>query len=98
MQVLRERGHAVVCVAEGAGQNLLKGTGECDLSGNPVLADIGKLLKAELKHRFTDADIKFIDPTYMIRAIPTTSQDRLYCKILAHNAVHAAFAGFTGAH
>ena len=33
------------------------------------------------------------DPTYMIRAIPTTSNDRIYCKILAHNAVHAAFAG-----
>ena len=36
------------------------------------------------------------DPTYMIRAIPTTSNDRIYCKILAHNAVHAAFAGYTG--
>lgn len=33
------------------------------------------------------------DPTYMIRAIPTTSTDRIYCKILAHNSVHAAFAG-----
>ena len=32
----------------------------------------------------------------MIRAIPTTSNDRIYCKILAHNAVHAAFAGLTG--
>ncbi len=40
-----------------------------------------------------DADVKYIDPTYMIRAIPTISTDRIYCKILAHNAVHAAFAG-----
>jgi 6-phosphofructokinase 1 len=30
------------------------------------------------------------------RSIPTTSNDRIYCKILAHNAVHAAFAGYTG--
>lgn len=36
---------------------------------------------------------RYIDPTYMIRAIPTTSTDRIYCKILSHNAVHAAFAG-----
>jgi hypothetical protein len=49
-----------------------------------------------MKRAFKDADIKYIDPTYMIRAIPTTSNDRIYCKILAHNAVHAAFAGFTG--
>ncbi len=43
--------------------------------------------------RAQDADLKYIDPTYMIRAITTTSTDRIYCKILAHNAVHAAFAG-----
>ncbi|KAI7838958.1 hypothetical protein COHA_007278 [Chlorella ohadii] len=35
-------------------------------------------------------------PSYQIRSIPTTSGDRIYCKVLAHNAVHAAFAGYTG--
>ena len=33
------------------------------------------------------------DPTYMIRAIPTTSNDRIYCKILAHNGGGAVFGG-----
>lgn len=40
-----------------------------------------------------EADIKYIDPTYMIRAIPTTTNDRVYCKVLGQGAVHAAFAG-----
>jgi hypothetical protein len=34
--------------------------------------------------------------SYQIRSIPTISGDRIYCKVLAHNAVHAAFAGYTG--
>ncbi len=39
---------------------------------------------------------RYIDPSYMIRSVSTTSNDRIYCKVLAHNAVHAAFAGYTG--
>jgi 6-phosphofructokinase 1 len=42
------------------------------------------------------ADVKYIDPSYIIRTVPTISNDRIYCKILAHNAVHAAFGGYTG--
>lgn len=42
------------------------------------------------------ADVKYIDPSYIIRTSPTISNDRIYCKVLAHNAVHAAFAGYTG--
>ncbi|KAG1673415.1 hypothetical protein FOA52_002180 [Chlamydomonas sp. UWO 241] len=95
--VLKNKGHCVLCVAEGAGQDMLgDGTDGKDASGNPILKDIGTFLKKELKEHFQDADIKYIDPTYMIRAIPTTSGDRIYCKILAHNAVHAAFSGYTG--
>lgn len=98
--VIKYKGHAVVCVAEGAGQDLLEDGGSLgtDASGNPILRDIGMYLKSEIKAHppLKDADVKYIDPTYMIRAIPTTSTDRIYCKILAHNAVHAAFAGYTG--
>ena len=61
-----------------------------------MLKDVGLYLKDELKKAFKEADVKYIDPTYMIRAITTTAIDRIYCKVLAHNAVHAAFAGFTG--
>jgi 6-phosphofructokinase len=96
-KVLSERGHAVVCVAEGAGQEqLLSGEQKTDASGNPILRDVGTWLKSEIKAAFKDADIKYIDPSYLIRSIPTISGDRIYCKILAHNAVHAAFAGYTG--
>ena len=45
----------------------------------------------------TSCDIKYIDPTYMVRATPTNSSDAIYCSILGQNAVHAAFAGLTGA-
>ena len=79
-----------------------------DASGNPVLADIGKHLAAQIKQHFnastsdaSDAsggpvDLKYIDPAYMIRAIPTIPADHVYCTILGQNAVHAAFAGYTG--
>ncbi|KAK9809983.1 hypothetical protein WJX72_002965 [[Myrmecia] bisecta] len=96
-KVLESKGHAVICLAEGAGQDILaKGAKETDLSGNPILQDVGVWMKSQLKKHFKDADIKYIDPSYLIRSIPTISADRIYCKILAHNAVHAAFAGYTG--
>ncbi|KAJ9512526.1 hypothetical protein QJQ45_018973, partial [Haematococcus lacustris] len=89
---------ALACA--GVGWDLLEDGGSLgtDASGNPILRDIGSFLKSEFKKEeyFKDSDIKYIDPTYMIRAIPTTSTDRIYCKILAHNAVHAAFAGMCG--
>eukprot|EP00192_Tetraselmis_astigmatica_P003598 CAMPEP_0117680344 /NCGR_PEP_ID=MMETSP0804-20121206/18301_1 /TAXON_ID=1074897 /ORGANISM="Tetraselmis astigmatica, Strain CCMP880" /LENGTH=543 /DNA_ID=CAMNT_0005489833 /DNA_START=86 /DNA_END=1717 /DNA_ORIENTATION=+ len=94
--ILTSKGHAVLCVAEGAGQDLMESLShEKDASGNPVLGDIGKHIRSYMKQHLEEADIKYIDPTYMIRAIPTTSQDRIYCKALAQGAVHAAFAGYT---
>eukprot|EP01026_Neomeris_dumetosa_P049004 TRINITY_DN42536_c1_g2_i1.p1 TRINITY_DN42536_c1_g2~~TRINITY_DN42536_c1_g2_i1.p1 ORF type:complete len:564 (+),score=76.93 TRINITY_DN42536_c1_g2_i1:46-1692(+) len=98
-KIVEEKGHCVICIAEGAGQELVDSTNQeqgTDASGNPILSDTGIFLKKQLKECFPDADIKYIDPTYMIRAIPTCSQDRVYCKTLAHNAVHGAFAGYTG--
>ena len=77
-------------------QDILAEDVQTDLSGNPILKDVGVWLKAEIKKRFRDADVKYIDPSYLIRSIPTTSGDRIYCKIFAHNAVHAAFSGYTG--
>jgi 6-phosphofructokinase 1 len=96
--VLEDRGHAVVCVAEGAGQGFLSAdkVEEFDASGNSVLENVGTWLAAEIKGEFADSDVKYIDPSYLIRSTPATSGDRIYCKLLAHNAVHAAFAGYTG--
>ncbi|KAK9794015.1 hypothetical protein WJX73_001029 [Symbiochloris irregularis] len=95
-KVIEQRGHCVICIAEGAGQNMLGQGQEVDRSGNPILKDSGVWLRNELKSAIPDTDMKYIDPSYLIRSIPTISGDRIYCKVLAHNAVHAAFAGFTG--
>jgi 6-phosphofructokinase 1 len=96
-KVLEQKGHMVICMAEGAGQELVDGGDhQKDASGNPILKDVGVWLKGKIKQQFKEADMKYIDPSYLIRSIPTTSNDRIYCKVLAHNAVHGAFAGFTG--
>ncbi|GMH35503.1 hypothetical protein BSKO_03371 [Bryopsis sp. KO-2023] len=98
-KVLAKKGHCVICLAEGCGQDLLNkdSTKTTDASGNPLLTDIGPFFKDEIRRYFDgDVDVKYIDPTYMIRAIPTISSDRVYCNILGQGAVHAAFAGYTG--
>lgn len=97
---LRKRKHAVIVVAEGAGQHLCQASGKTDVSGNPVLCDICTILLARIKDHFRDrgmeATIKFIDPSYIIRSVPANSQDRVYCGFLGQHAVHAAMAGKTG--
>ncbi|GAB4820285.1 hypothetical protein N2152v2_007331 [Parachlorella kessleri] len=116
-QVLDSKGHAVICVSEGAGLvssgplgGRLPGVTE-DITpdeghnGSDVEAvdddwpaahkDVGAWLKKQLKSKLKDADVKYIDPSYLIRSVPANSNDRLYCKSLGHSAVHAAFAGYT---
>ncbi|MBI5519069.1 MAG: ATP-dependent 6-phosphofructokinase [Desulfovibrio sp.] len=97
---LRSRHHAVIVVAEGAGQHLCEASGSTDASGNPVLCDICTLLIARIKEHFKmrtmETTIKFIDPSYIIRSVPANANDRVYCGFLGQNAVHAAMAGKTG--
>jgi 6-phosphofructokinase 1 len=94
--ILDKKDYCVVCVAEGAGQHILDGTeGATDASGNPILKDIGTHLRDAFRKEFKGVDIKYIDPSYMIRSIPTITTDRIYCKVLGQAAVHGAFAGFT---
>jgi len=106
-RVVDERGHCVLCVAEGAGQDVMRAlaqdeaaTGkmaaETDASGNPILQDFGVHLRKQIKKHVPAVDVKYIDPSYMIRSIPTVTQDRIYCTTLAQGAVHAAFAAYTG--
>ncbi len=102
---LRDRGHAVIVVAEGAGQDVcarekgMEGDQVTDASGNPVLEDICGLLQDKIKDYFKakdmDLTLKFIDPSYIIRSVPANSGDRVYCGFLGQNAVHAAMAGKT---
>jgi 6-phosphofructokinase 1 len=96
---LERRGHAVIVVAEGAGQDLMSGTGEKDASGNIRFGDIGLFLRDEIRAFFgrvgTAANLRYIDPSYTIRSQPANARDAAYCVLLGHNAVHAAMAGRT---
>ncbi len=94
-----ERGHAVILVAEGAGQEFAPPTGETDASGNIKYHDIGIFLKEKIKEYFKNegipTSIKYIDPSYIIRSTPANSYDSIYCARLGAHAVHAAMAGKT---
>ncbi len=99
---LERSSHAVICVAEGAGQeHLLKnGAGaEKDASGNVLLADIGIYLKNKISDYFKAKNIpvnlKYIDPSYIVRSAPANQNDSLFCALLGQYAVHAAMAGKT---
>ena len=96
---LEKRHHAVIVVAEGAGQELLTTTNQTDASGNKKLADIGIFLRDKITEYFANKsfhiNLKYIDPSYEVRASVTTAHDSIYCERLGNNAVHAAMAGKT---
>jgi 6-phosphofructokinase 1 len=96
---LERRGHAVIVVGEGAGQDLMTIAREEDPSGNVRLGDIGLFLKDKIKAYFkknsTGINLKYIDPSYMIRSMPANPHDSVFCLLLGHNAVHAGMAGKT---
>ena len=99
---LLERKHAVILVAEGAGQELFADTDpkQTDASGNTRLRDIGIYLKTRIEEYFKKRDIeinlKFIDPSYTIRSVPANASDSIYCELLGQLAMHAGMAGKTG--
>jgi 6-phosphofructokinase 1 len=96
---LENRGHAVIVVGEGAGQDLVGISGERDASGNIRLGDIGIFLRDTIRNYFKEAemkvDLKYIDPSYTIRSMPANPHDSAFCLLLGHNAVHAGMAGRT---
>jgi 6-phosphofructokinase 1 len=92
---VRERGYAVVVVAEGAGQELLDDEVAHDASGNTGLRDVGTLLRRRFTEAGIEARIRFIDPSYAIRSVPANPYDSVYCVRLAQAAVHAAMSGRT---
>ncbi|HOW75619.1 MAG TPA: ATP-dependent 6-phosphofructokinase [Candidatus Competibacteraceae bacterium] len=100
-QRMLQRAHAVVVVAEGAGQELLAASGEeRDASGNIKLQDIGPFLRARIESYFKEEGIpvtlRYFDPSYLIRSVPADAEDSILCDFFARNAVHAAMAGKTG--
>ncbi|GAY51240.1 hypothetical protein CUMW_132710 [Citrus unshiu] len=102
---LKENGHMVIVIAEGAGQDLLaesiRSATQQDASGNKLLQDVGLWLSQKIKDHFAKEkkmpiNLKYIDPTYMIRAVPSNASDNVYCTLLAQSCVHGAMAGYTG--
>jgi 6-phosphofructokinase 1 len=105
LAALRQRmltnSHAVIAVAEGAGQDLLESDGAArDASGNVKLKDIGPFLCEKIKTHFAAEGIpvvlRYFDPSYQVRSRPANCEDALLCDLFARHAVHAAMAGKTG--
>jgi 6-phosphofructokinase 1 len=98
-QRIERDGYVVIVVAEGAGQNLLAEEAERDASGNRRHGDIGTFLRDKITEIFRNqgnpVSLKYIDPSYMIRSLPTTARDANFCLRLGHGAVHAGMAGKT---
>lgn len=97
---IERRKHAVIVVAEGAGQNLFTETEtDKDASGNVRFRDIGTFLRDQINEYFRtirmEVNLKYIDPSYVVRSVPANPSDTVYCWRLASNAVHAAMAGKT---
>ncbi|HSA33698.1 MAG TPA: ATP-dependent 6-phosphofructokinase [bacterium] len=96
---LEKNRHAVMVVAEGAGQKFFAGDKTKDASGNVLHKDIGLFLKDEMNRYFKskklDFSIKYFDPSYLIRSVAAQGTDAIFCHLLAEHAVHAAMAGKT---
>lgn len=96
---IKRRKHAVIMVAEGAGQNLIPGERKIDKSGNKLHKNIGLFLQEQILQYFqeqkVETSVKYFDPSYMIRAGAAHGNDAVFCLMLAQNAVHAAMAGRT---
>jgi 6-phosphofructokinase 1 len=98
-QRLERTKHALIVVAEGAGQGLIANTGERDASGNVKYGDIGIFLRDAITKHFkqagADITLKYIDPSYTIRSVPATPHDAAFCLLLGQGAVHAGLSGRT---
>ncbi len=97
---IKDRGHAVIVAAEGAGQEFFDGRKGADHSGNRKLVDIGLFLKDAIRGYFAkermDVNMKYIDPSYLVRSVAAHADDAIYCLQLAQHAVHAGMRGYTG--
>jgi 6-phosphofructokinase 1 len=95
---LQEKQHAVIVVAEGAGQFFF-GKDNKNTVENKVYEDIGLYIRDKIREEFETSNIpfslKYIDPSYILRSTPANANDSKFCFQLAQNAVHAAMAGRT---
>lgn len=93
------RGHAVIVVAEGAGQHLFQGDAGRDESGNVEHHDIGahlaEVIPAHFKTLGKPVTLKYFDPSYVIRSVPANGEDSIFCNSFARHAAHCGMAGKT---
>ncbi|MEP6593440.1 MAG: ATP-dependent 6-phosphofructokinase [Acidobacteriota bacterium] len=97
---LDSRDHALIAVAEGAGQSLIGSESDAvDASGNLRPLDIGVFLRDQIGAYFDrqqiEVNLKYIDPSYTLRSVLPNANDSIYCDNLSRYAVHAAMAGKT---
>ncbi|HSV57149.1 MAG TPA: hypothetical protein VLH39_08610, partial [Magnetospirillaceae bacterium] len=52
-------------------------------------------INAHFLERGIEVNLKYIDPSYIIRSSPASPVDSVYCERLGSNAAHAAMAGKT---
>ena len=94
-QRIQIKEHCVIVVSDGARFSVkdYKTT-----NGKPV-EDIGIVIKKEIIKKSeelgVEVNLKYMDPTYVVRAVPANEYDCNLCAKLAESAVHCAFAGFT---
>eukprot|EP00929_Paragymnodinium_shiwhaense_P006711 TRINITY_DN110681_c0_g1_i1.p1 TRINITY_DN110681_c0_g1~~TRINITY_DN110681_c0_g1_i1.p1 ORF type:complete len:547 (+),score=150.68 TRINITY_DN110681_c0_g1_i1:73-1713(+) len=97
--VVQKKGYAVIVVAEGAGEDILGESKEVDAGGNRKLPEIGVFMKQKINEHFKslgkECQIKYIEPSYMVRSVPANAADSYLCYLVAANAVHGAMFGFT---
>jgi 6-phosphofructokinase 1 len=94
---IKRKGHCVVAVAEGAGQEYVA-TGELDATGHTKFGDIGVYINNSVNNYLKQKGGRtfYIDPSYIIRSCVIRPNDHIYCGRLAHDAVHVAMRGYTG--
>ena len=102
-RVVDTKGHAVVVVAEGAGEEILGKSAAVDAGGNRKLPPVGAWLKDQVEARYAEthpgqpgATCKYIDPSYIIRSVPANASDSVLCLLLSQQTVHGVMAGCTG--
>jgi len=104
LEALKERlitrDHAVIVVAEGAGQKFFEKLPKTlDPSGNIRPHDIGMFMKETIvsyfKENSMEITLKYIDPSYTIRSVPANANDDILCGFLGRYAVHAGMSGKT---
>jgi 6-phosphofructokinase 1 len=62
-------------------------TAAADAGGNAALPEIGPYFKDVVNRHFkrlhVPVNVKYIDPSYMIRSVPANASDSMLCMLLA---------------